>query len=65
MDITPMHYMGQNEKEAIIRLCKLVDKVKAVNGKYVSLWHNDSLSKDGRWRGWRTVYEEVIKYIKT
>ncbi|MFB1002630.1 MAG: polysaccharide deacetylase family protein [Bacteroidia bacterium] len=65
MDITPMHYMGQNEKEAITTLCMLVDKVKAVNGKYVSLWHNDSLSKDGRWRGWRTVYEEVIKYIKT
>lgn len=64
MDITPMHYMGQNQEDAIQTLCKLVDKVKAVNGQYVSLWHNDSLSKDGRWRGWRMVYEEVIKYIK-
>ena len=64
MDITPLHYMKQTEQEAIVTLCKLVDKVKHVNGCYLSLWHNDSLSKDGRWRGWRRVYEEVIEYIR-
>jgi hypothetical protein len=64
MDITPLHYYGQSMDQAITTLCRLVDNVKSVDGQYASLWHNDSLSEQDRWRGWRKVYEEVVYYIK-
>jgi hypothetical protein len=35
--------------------------VKSVNGEFISIWHNESLSDKGRWQGWRKVYEEMVK----
>ena len=65
MDITPLHYYGQSNDEAIRNLQILVDRVKKTGGLYISLWHNDSLGERDRWRGWRGVYEAMIKSIKS
>tara|TARA_B110000503_G_C7166799_1_gene422294 strand:- start:1591 stop:2817 length:1227 start_codon:yes stop_codon:yes gene_type:complete len=65
MDITPLHYYGQSMDEAIQTLNKLVNRVRKTGGLYISLWHNDSLGERDRWRGWRTVYEAMIKSIKS
>ncbi|HBN02678.1 MAG TPA: hypothetical protein DD396_01395 [Bacteroidetes bacterium] len=65
MDITPLHYYVQSNDEAIRTLQILVDRVKKTGGLYISLWHNDSLGEQDRWRGWRTVYEAMIKSIKS
>jgi hypothetical protein len=62
MDITPLHYMRQNPSEAIATLKELMNKVKAVDGLFISLWHNESLSESGRWKSWRKVYEQMIAY---
>jgi hypothetical protein len=40
----------------------LIDEVKAVKGTFISLWHNDTLNDRGMWQGWRSVYEEMVKY---
>ena len=40
----------------------VIDQVKAVNGTFISVWHNETLSEDKEWKGWREVYEEMIKY---
>jgi len=39
----------------------LIEEVRKVNGTFISLWHNESLSEEKRWKGWRTVYETLIQ----
>lgn len=62
MDITSPHYYQQNPDEAIATIKQQMDKVAAVGGFFVSLWHNESLSETERWKNWRIVYEEMIRY---
>jgi hypothetical protein len=63
MDVTLNEYMKLNPDKAIDKIRELVFKVKNVNGTFVSLWHNESLSETGLWKGWRRVYEEMLKII--
>ena len=37
--------------------------MKEVNGEFVSLFHNESLSDDNFWSGWREQYQKAIRYI--
>ncbi|MBN1791202.1 MAG: polysaccharide deacetylase family protein [Bacteroidales bacterium] len=61
MDVTLQQYLGLKPDEALNRISAIVKKIKAVNGIFTSLWHNESLSEAGIWLGWRRVYEEMIK----
>lgn len=61
MDITPLYYMELNLKQAIEHMEQLMDKVHSVGGVFVSLWHNESLSNDERWKGWRPLYEAMLR----
>ena len=40
----------------------MVREVKAVNGYFIPLWHNESLSEYGMWTGWRKVFEDMFRY---
>ncbi len=62
MDITPLYYMGKSPTEAIELMKELMDRVKSVDGMFISLWHNESLAETERWKGWRILYEEMCKY---
>lgn len=64
MDVTMTRYMGLSKSEAIQRLEALRDEVKKVNGVFMTLWHNESLSEIWQWKGWSDLYEEVIKIGK-
>lgn len=61
MDATLNKYMNKTPEEAIQILGELIDEVKSVNGTFISLWHNESLSEKWHWKGWRVVYEEMLK----
>lgn len=62
MDITPLHYYNLTPEEAIEKNRELLKKVKEVNGTFISLWHNESLSGKLRWKGgWPYVYNEMVK----
>lgn len=61
MEGTLKDYMGVDPAKAIEIIKLLIDEVKAVNGTFISLWHNESLSDLKRWKDWRHVYEEMIK----
>ena len=41
----------------------IVNSVKQVNGTLITVWHNNTFSNFGMWKGWKNVYEEVIKFI--
>jgi hypothetical protein len=61
MDVTLQQYLRLNPGEAVKKIRELMDKVKKVNGTFVSLWHNESLSDKGVWKGWRKVFEETVR----
>ena len=42
----------------------IVNSVKQVNGTLITVWHNNTFSNFGIWKGWKNVYEEVIKFIE-
>jgi hypothetical protein len=63
MDVTLNEYMKLSPDKAIDKIRELVSKVKNVNGTFVSLWHNESLSETRHWKGWRRVYEKMLKII--
>jgi hypothetical protein len=61
MDITPLHYAKLNKEQAIEKNRELLNRVKSVNGLFISLWHNESLSGKLRWKGgWEKVYEQLL-----
>ena len=53
-------YVKSNSEEALSQIVDLMQAVKKVNGTFVSVWHNESLSDQGIWKGWRNVYEKML-----
>jgi len=65
MDVTLMKYLGLKPDKALEKIRILVDKVKEVNGIFISLWHNNALSETGVWKGWRRVFEEMARMVNS
>ena len=61
MEGTLKYYMRVAPENAMTSIKPLVDEVKAVNGVFISLWHNETLSNEKQWAGWQSVYEEMVK----
>jgi hypothetical protein len=61
MDATLQHYLNLSPEEATAQIDELLSSVKLVNGTFCSLWHNESLSESGKWKGWKQVYNEMLK----
>ena len=61
MDTTLNDYMKLTPKQSIGKIRDLKNEVKAVNGTFVTLFHNESLSDYLRWKGWKKVYEAMLK----
>lgn len=62
MEGTLKDYMKLSNEKSLRIIYELIDQVKEVNGTFISLWHNESLSNTDRWEGWHELYEEMIKY---
>ncbi|WP_461788723.1 polysaccharide deacetylase family protein [Pedobacter sp.] len=60
MDVTLLKYLKLSPKQAILLIEELVNSVKMVDGSFYSLWHNESLSETGHWKGWKQVYEQML-----
>ncbi len=61
MDGTLCEYLQLSPKEAQEEIKNLMEEVKEVNGTFIPLWHNQSLCERGHWKGWRKVYEKMLK----
>jgi len=61
MDVTLQQYLKLSPDQAIAQIETLLNNVKFVNGTFYSLWHNEALSEKGRWKGWKIVYDEMLK----
>ena len=63
MDTTLNDYMGLTPKQSIGKIEELYKEVKAVQGTFITLFHNESLSGYQRWLGWKRLYESALKII--
>jgi hypothetical protein len=61
MDGTLNEYLKLSPNEAIEKINKIISEIKKVNGTFISLWHNSSLSEQKKWYGWTEVYEKLIE----
>jgi hypothetical protein len=61
MDVTLMSYRNLSSSEALAKIKALIQETASVGGTFVSLWHNESLSDEGEWKGWRQVYTEFTQ----
>lgn len=61
MDATLKYYLKQTPNQAKASIDRVIEEVKNVNGTFVSIWHNESLSENSIWKDWRQVYVHLIE----
>ena len=61
MDTTLNDYMKLTPRQSLGRIRDLKNEVKAVNGTFITLFHNESLSDYLRWKGWKRLYDSMVK----
>ncbi|MGB0999923.1 MAG: polysaccharide deacetylase family protein [Flavobacteriales bacterium] len=61
MEASLKHYQGLDPEEAKAHINMFIKEVKQVEGTFISLWHNESLSENELWKGWKSVYVEMLK----
>jgi hypothetical protein len=62
MDVSLKDYMHLDRKQSLALIKQMIDAVRSVNGEFINLWHNESLSGKGDWRGWQDLFEETLAY---
>ncbi|MCX6248588.1 MAG: polysaccharide deacetylase family protein [Bacteroidetes bacterium] len=62
MDVTLKDYCGISAEEAKAVGRSVADAIKAVKGEFVTVWHNESFDETGRWKGWGSVYEDLLMH---
>lgn len=62
MEGTLKDYLFKTKEQSLEIMKLLIDEVKAVDGTFISLWHNESLSNAGAWEGWHELYAETVRY---
>jgi len=60
MDVTLKDYGGRSTEEAKEVGRSVADAIKAVKGEFVTVWHNESFDESGRWKGWKSVYKDLL-----
>jgi hypothetical protein len=48
---------------ALQDIFNLMEAVKNVNGTFISIWHNHTVSKTNEYKDWRNVHDEMIQFI--
>jgi hypothetical protein len=64
MDRTLKDYMKLQPIDAIRKINELIEEVRSVNGNFISIWHNDTFSDIGEWKGWPEVYEKLLSMVQ-
>ncbi len=65
MDGTLKDYLELSNKKSFEVIINLAYEVKKVDGTFITLFHNETVSNRGRWRRWRKIYIDVFKKLAT
>ncbi len=57
MDGTLNQYMKLSVEDAVAKVRQLKQLVRAVEGEFIGVWHNETLNNKGIWKGWTKVFE--------
>lgn len=60
MDGTFIDYFGIKPELAYAHIDPMLREVKSLGGTFISLWHNHTLSDEGQFKGWVSVYKELL-----
>lgn len=63
MDGTLKDYLNMTTKKSFETIEKLVEEVRKVDGTFITIFHNESLSGTGRWYNWDKKFEEFLAKI--
>ena len=61
MDASLKFYYNYTIEEAKEAIDEMVEAVREVDGTFISLWHNESLSDEDIWVGWRSIYSYLLE----
>jgi len=61
MEATFQYYKKYSPEKTLQYIIKIMQSVKEVDGTFISVWHNESLSGKGIWKDWRKVYEKMLE----
>lgn len=64
MDSTLCYKMKLQPQEAVVEACRMVDAVRNVQGRFISVWHERFLSDYGDEQGWGNVAEKVLDHAR-
>ena len=63
MDGTFMDYKHLQPAQALQEISNLIEAVKNVNGVFISIWHNHTVSDTTEYKDWRYVHDQMISSI--
>ncbi len=63
MEDTFMNLKYQEPEQALPDIFNLIDAVKNVNGTFISIWHNHTVSETIEYRNWKKVHAQMIERI--
>lgn len=61
MDRSLKDGMKLSIEESVAQIKKIQMEVKLAEGIFISIFHNESLSENKEWKGWRSVYESIFQ----
>jgi hypothetical protein len=65
MDVTLKDYLQYSNKKSFKKMIELAEEVKKVNGMFITLFHNETFNPHGRFKGWKNMYERLLKHINS
>jgi len=57
-------YQALPPSQALQNIFELTEAVKNVNGTFISIWHNHTLSETDEFRDWKEVHDQMIQVIR-
>jgi hypothetical protein len=58
-----LYYSKLNPNESLGVILALINEVKKVEGLFICIWHNNTVSDDRIYKNWKWVHNEMIKGI--
>ena len=65
MEDTFMNLKYAHPEESLRDMFNLMEAVKNVDGTFISIWHNHTISETSEYKDWRNVHDKMIQRLST